>query len=173
MISHKLANLIQFFAPNTYNVIANRGKSSYSSELDKQKNADKELRIEAKLIEFERKYPIGGFVVSIPNEAVNPVIGRIVEHYDCGGKFSDPILKVFDYVKQEEFIVPCTTFPFNEFILSAVMAQNSQERHASYYGGNGKVFAEVEELIPDLSSMKTILENNGFYRDLKEWQKTK
>lgn len=171
MIAHKIANLIKFIAPETYNVIVNRGRSNYAIEVQNKKEIELKNKSLALLESFKLKFPIGGFVIAIPNEAVNPIVGRIVEYYDCDGKFSEPLLKVFDYIKEEEFIIPCTTFPFNETILSAVMAQNAQERHASYYGGKGKVFVEVEELIPDLKTIQSLLHKNGFYKDFHNFQK--
>lgn len=172
MFAQKLANFLQSIAPDTYKEIFNRGQKEAILKIEKINEDENQLRREAKMFAFEEKFPIGGFVVSIPNEEVDPVVGRITEYY-FGNDFTDPILKVYDYVKQEEFVVPCTTFPFNETILGAVMAQNAQQRHASYYGGNGKKFTDPEDLTPDLETMKSILTKNGFYRDLENWENEK
>lgn len=170
MTANFLSSLICRFAPKTYASILNQGKAigrkNKEDEVAKLKESDHELR----MVSFGEKYPIGSFVVSMPNESVNPIIGRVLKYNFPKNNYSSPMLTVYDYVSKEELVLPCVTFPYNKIILSAIMAQNAQERHASYYGGSGKIFAQKEELIPDLISMKERLDENGFYRDLKEWQ---
>lgn len=167
MFENSIAKIISVVAPKTYKMIFNLGANDQRQKAQEQKEKDRELKKEAKLISFDQKFPMGSFVVAIPNEAENPVIGRIVNYFDLGSHISDPIMIVYDYVRCEEIAIPCFTMPYSEAFLKAVMAQDVYQRHLSYYR-NEKNFQSIsDDLIESYDDLVILLEKNNFYHDLK------
>lgn len=170
MFDNFVLNFIQRFAPKSYETILNRGVYAGRKAEEEERKKDQEKLREFKLYEFDRRFPYGSFVIAVPNEACNPVIGRIINYMDTGSKHADPILTVYDYVRQEEVSIPCFTMPFSEEFLKAVMAQDVYGRHLSYYRSHKNFQTIDSDLIHDLDTMKKLLSDNGFYDDLSKYE---
>lgn len=170
MFEHKIANLIKSLAPKTYKSIINRGVTQQVNHENKTKKENDELRRNALLISFEQKFPIDSFVIAIPNEAENPVVGKITGYVDTGSTITEPLLKVYDYVRKEELVIPCFTLPYSECFLKGVMAQDVHQRHLSYYKTKKSFNKISDDLILKYEDLVTILKFNGFYQDLKKFE---
>lgn len=164
MFSTFLSKTIQKIAPKTFKIILKEGAEEEKKRLKIQNEQEKKTLDDFRIAEFDRQFPINGLVVAIPNEASNPVVGRITNYYDSGSTSLNPLLIVHDYVSNSEKIIPCFTLPYSETFLKAVMVQDVYQRHLSYYKSHKDFQTIDQDLIDSFDEMKIILENNGFYK---------
>lgn len=135
-------------------------------EKDKQKKY-KERKEEDKLLTFEFQHPLNSLIISMPNEEVNPVVGKILRYEMFG---NEPFIVVYDYISQQEITLMSKAYQYTDEMISALMKMTPQERHVVFYG-HTKKFASKEDLIPSLEKMNEILSNNGFFDELKLYTK--
>lgn len=165
MITKILYKIVpDFFIDSIKNRSFNEGVRAEKERQEENKNRSNEI----KLICFETDNPIGSMIISMPNEEVNPVLGKIIR-YEFFGHNSTPFVVVYDYISQKEFTLMSKAYQYTDEMLSALMKMTAQERHVVFYG-HTKTFSDPEPLIPDLKSMKDILTKNGFYSELDKYK---
>jgi hypothetical protein len=130
---------------------------------------DKERKQEDKLLSFEFRNPLNSLIISMPNEEVNPVVGKIIR-YELFA--NEPFIIVYDYISQQEVTLMSNAYQYTDEMMSALMKMTAQERHVVFYG-HTKNFASKEELIPNLEKMNEILSKNGFFEELKLYKESK
>ncbi len=157
----KLINFFKKYLPKTCNTLINEGYLKAKEDTEKKEEFLKQVNADY----FFSQFPIGSFVIGIPNEETNIVIGKIID-YSFFNENSKPFLVVFDYVSNTKLTLMSVVKEYNKDLVNAIMKMTPQERHVVFYGSN-KSFAQKESVIQDINELNLLLEKNNFFKDFK------
>lgn len=155
-------NTISFFKkyfPKISQILINEGYINAKNEIEDREENIQKINKDYFLYQF----PIGSFIVGIPNEETNIVIGKVID-YSFLNYNSKPFLVVFDYISNTELTLMSTVRQYNQDLINAIMKMTPQERHVVFYGSN-KSFAQKEPVIQNIQELNTVLKNNNFFKD--------
>ncbi len=116
---------------------------------------------------FEANHPIGDFIIAVPNEHQNMVIGQIIDH-DTISKAKCPVAWVRDYVTGQDVMLWQKAYPYSESLAKAVADLDPFNRHVLFYGTEKKFATVDEDTIIGWDKMKERLESNDFFNALRK-----
>lgn len=156
-----LINFFKKYLPKLCNNLINEGYLKAKEDYEKKEKLLKQVNDDY----FFSQFSIGSFVIGIPNEESNIVIGKIID-YSFFNENSKPFLVVFDYVSNTELTLMSVVKKYNLDLIHAIIKMTPQERHVVFYGSN-KSFAQKEYVIQDINELNSLLEKNNFFKDFK------
>lgn len=142
-------------------------KSAYNIGYRKAKQDSIDEREKFKNVVFEVNHPIGEFIIAVPNEHQDIIIGQIVAH-DTIGKSNSPVAWVRDYVRGEDVMLWQKVYPYNESLAEVVSDLHPFNRHVLFYGTEKKFATVDENTIIGWGEMKDRLAHNGFFKAYEE-----
>lgn len=157
-----IKKIIKYLFPKTTETIFKEGVNKGISQ---ERKANQNEKTESRDIIFEYTHKIGSYIIAVPNEYDDIIIGEITRH-DYIGK--SPVAFVYDYVRKEEIMLLQKPFKYSDGFAECISNLSPQNRHILIYGSNKNFTCINEDTIIGWDQMKKTLTQNEFFLEMNK-----
>jgi len=136
-----------------------------NSGILKEQKSNQEQQTESRNITFEYTHKIDSYIIAVPNEYDDIIVGQITRHGYIG---RSPVAYVYDYIRKEELLLLQKPFIYSESFAECISNLDPQNRHILIYGRKKNFTGINEETLVGWDNVKKTLTENGFFLEINK-----